>query len=78
MSGTTYSLKGISLPEVNTGIAVGARGAILRTTDGGSTWNTETSGTLNTLNGVSFTEANTGTVVGGWGTILRRTKEGQD
>jgi photosystem II stability/assembly factor-like uncharacterized protein len=59
-----------------TGTAVGADGTILRTTDGGSTWITQTSGTTNYLIGVSFTDAMTGTAVGADGTILRTTTGG--
>ncbi len=39
-------------------------GTILRTTNGGTTWTSQTSGTTNHLYGVSFTDANTGTAVG--------------
>ena len=51
-------------------------GTILRTTNGGTTWTSQSSGTTNYLNGVSFTDANTGTVVGDNGTILRTTNGG--
>ena len=51
-------------------------GTILRTTNGGTTWTSQTSGTTNELWGVSFTDANTGTAVGSEGTILRTTNGG--
>ena len=51
-------------------------GTILRTTNGGTTWTSQTSGTTNYLYGVSFTDANTGTAVGDYGTILRTTNGG--
>ena len=69
-------LSGVSFTDANTGTAVGGNGAILRTTDGGITWVSQTSGTTENLNGVSFTDANTGTVVGSGGAILRTTDGG--
>src|SRR5205085_7559455 len=51
-------------------------GVILRTTDGGSTWISQSNGASIPLVGVSFTDANTGTVVGGAGVILRTTDGG--
>ena len=59
-----------------TGTVVGTEGTIFRTTDGGTTWVTQTSGTTNDLHGVSFTDGNNGTVVGDDGTILRTTNGG--
>jgi hypothetical protein len=55
---------------------VGYGGAILRTTDGGTTWVSQISGTTNWLYSVSFTDANTGTAVGDGGAILRTTDGG--
>ena len=46
------------------GTAVGYNGTILRTTDGGETWNSQASGTTVALNGVSFTDENNGAIVG--------------
>jgi photosystem II stability/assembly factor-like uncharacterized protein len=51
-------------------------GTILRTTDGGALWTSQSSGTTNSLYGVSFTDANTGTAVGDLGTILHTTNGG--
>src|SRR5436309_15630270 len=51
---------------------------ISRTTDGGSTWTSQTNGASSPLVGVSFTDANTGTVVGGAGIILRTTDGGNN
>ena len=55
---------------------MGENGTILRTTDGGTTWNSQTSGTTVRLEGVSFTDSNNGTAVGDNGTILRTTDGG--
>jgi len=51
-------------------------GIILRTTNGGTTWTSQTSGTINSLYGVSFTDSDNGTAVGDDGTILRTTDGG--
>jgi photosystem II stability/assembly factor-like uncharacterized protein len=50
---------------------VGQAGIILRTTDGGLSWNPQTSNTTVTLYEVEFVDVLTGTVVGQDGTILR-------
>jgi hypothetical protein len=49
---------------VNTGTAVGSGGTILRTTNGGTTWNLQLSGTYFDLAGVSNIDTNNGFVVG--------------
>ena len=71
-----FNLFGVSFPDVNTGTAVGDSGTILRTTDGGANWVSQTSGTIQRLKGVSFSDANTGTAVGDNGIILRTTDGG--
>ena len=71
-SGTTGSLNGVYFTSTNTGIIVGTNG-ILRTTDGGTSWN---SVSTNSLNAVSFSDANIGTAVGSNNTILRTTDGG--
>jgi photosystem II stability/assembly factor-like uncharacterized protein len=58
------------------GTAVGEFGTIIKTTNGGETWVSESSGTTNNLHNVFFTDANNGTVVGSEGTILRTTDGG--
>ena len=70
------TLRAVHFVNATTGTAVGDLGTILRTTDGGSSWVSQTSGTTRALGGVSFTDATTGTVVGGLGTILRTTTGG--
>jgi photosystem II stability/assembly factor-like uncharacterized protein len=51
-------------------------GAILRTTNGGTTWDMQTSGITQNLQDVYFSDVNTGTIVGWYGTILRTTNGG--
>jgi photosystem II stability/assembly factor-like uncharacterized protein len=65
--GTMYS---VDFVNTNNGWAVGTQGGVLRTTDGGHTWQTQTTPTHQNLIGVDFVDVNTGWVVGGNGTIL--------
>lgn len=64
-------LSGVFFSDAATGTVVGGRGAILRTTDGGNSWLSQSSGTSNFLLGVAFLDAHTGIAVGYGGTILR-------
>lgn len=58
------------------GWAVGSRGTIMRTTDGGRTWTKQASGTAKSLTSVSFTSARAGFVTGGDGLILHTSDGG--
>ena len=69
-------MNGVSFTEANNGTAVGTFGIILRTTNRGINWISQTSGTSNTLNSVCFTDVNNGMTVGITGTILRTTNGG--
>jgi hypothetical protein len=69
-------LNGVCFTDINNGTAVGNKGTILRTSDGGQNWISQSSGTTKYLCGVSFTDANNGTAVGENGTILRTTDGG--
>lgn len=62
--------------DINTGIVAGGAGAIVRTTDGGATWNIQQSSTVNWLYAMSFPDANNGTAVGENGTIIHTTNGG--
>ena len=55
---------------------MGLGGRILVTTDGGTTWNAQTSGSSTELNGVCFTDATHGWAVGAGGAILATTNGG--
>ena len=46
-----------------TAIAVGAIGTVIKTTDGGTSWNSQTSGTTVLLESVHFTDNNTGSEI---------------
>ena len=74
--GYTYpDLKGVWFAHASHGWAVGVPfgSLMLRTTDGGATWNLQTTGCSQTLDGVVFTDADHGWAVGWRGTILRFT-----
>jgi photosystem II stability/assembly factor-like uncharacterized protein len=75
-SGTTSYLLGVSFADANTGTAVGVSGAILHTTNEGTSWTSQVSGTSNNLYGICFPDVNTGTAVGAGGTIVRTTDGG--
>ena len=69
-------LHGVSFTSASEGAVVGNSGTILRTTDGGSHWNSQRSGTTAHLWDVSFSDANSGTAVGEGGTIVKTTDGG--
>jgi photosystem II stability/assembly factor-like uncharacterized protein len=66
----------LDFPTTTTGYAVGIAGGIIKTTDGGSTWSTQTAVTSVWLRGVDFIDANTGYAVGDGGVILKTTDGG--
>ena len=54
------NLSDIYVFDENKAIAVGAIGTVIKTTDGGTSWNSQTSGTTVLLESVHFTDNNTG------------------
>jgi len=77
-SGTTTELNGVFFqPDGRTGLAVGAGGTIVRTTDAGGTWSRVPSGTSFNLNGVWLTTSSEGWAVGNGGTVLHTVDGGQ-
>ena len=69
-------LLSVSLIDSVHAYAVGQAGAVLKTTDGGMSWNETITDTLQTLFGVAFTDTMNGTVVGDHGLILQTTDGG--
>jgi photosystem II stability/assembly factor-like uncharacterized protein len=67
-------LRSVIFTNAKTGTAVGARGTILRTTDGSVTWMEQSMAA--TLMVVSFAKVNEGIVVGDGGTILHTSDAG--
>jgi photosystem II stability/assembly factor-like uncharacterized protein len=53
------------MTDADAGTVVGDSGTILHTTNGGTTWTTQSSGTMNWLTAVFFSDIRTGTAVGG-------------
>lgn len=64
-SGTAVDFRGVAVTEDNISIAVGERGVILRSEDGGEEWSQPFSRTENTLFDVMFMNSDTGAVAGG-------------
>ena len=60
----------VRFTDPNSGWAVGARGLILRTTDGGANWSIQESSVRQALFGIAALDARTAIIVGGGGTIL--------
>ena len=60
------------------GIAVGEKGAIIKTSDGGLNWIEQESGALNNLNDIKLFDSNTGWIVGDSGIILTTSNGGND
>ena len=63
-------LNAIDMVDNSRGWAVGANGSILKTEDGGATWNLQASGTTASLYAVNFLDLDHGWVVGASGTVL--------
>jgi photosystem II stability/assembly factor-like uncharacterized protein len=76
ISGTIYYLHGVACPSPSTCVAVGVKGTIVRSTDGGRTWRSQPSGTTTVLFGVACPSPSTCVAVGG-DTILRSTDGGR-
>ena len=69
-------LRSVDFVDSNTGIAIGALGTILKTTNGGNNWIVKNSDVTNQLNSISFFNLTNGIVVGNVGTILKTTNSG--
>src|ERR1700736_5460425 len=64
-------LSGVATPDSRTVVALGDRGAVVTTTDGGSTWSHLQIPEIYSLQAVSFMDSNTGLAVGYGGAIFR-------
>lgn len=77
---TTINVPGyhsmLTFVNENYGWVCGQSGSILRTSDGGLTWETQNSGTIFHLNDIKFYDQNTGFVTGFGKTLLRTTNGG--
>ena len=54
VSGTTQNLTSIFFTDINNGFIIGNAGTLLKTTDGGTTWNPQSLGTTANLKTISF------------------------
>ena len=78
VSGTASELNAVFVQaDGRNGVAVGAGGTIVRTTDAGATWSRPPSGTAFNLNGVWFSTTTEGWAVGNSGTVLHTSDGGQ-
>jgi len=73
-----WTLRAVSLAGPQTATTAGEAGTILRTADGGATWEEQESGTWRTLLGVSFAGPEAGTAVGEDGMVLTTANGGAD
>ncbi len=71
-------LEGIQMLNSMIGYAVGLDGVILKTTDGGVTWDQQISNSTESLQALFFTDAKTGYAVGSAGTLLKTTDGGDN
>ncbi len=72
----TWAFNSVYFPDANTGYAVGGKGTIIKTSDGGNSWDSLLSGTKYNLNSVYFINSDTGYAVGDNGTILKTSNGG--
>ena len=77
LSATTDQLNGVALANARNGWAVGDNGVILATTDGGTSWQAQTSGTTDNLDGVAFANTRDGWAVDDSGCALATTDGGR-
>jgi hypothetical protein len=71
------SWNSIYFTDANTGWMCGSGGKIVKTTDGGSSWNVNPTGTGNQLHGIKFMNSLTGYAAGEMNTILKTTNGGE-
>lgn len=74
--GTINQFFSIAFADKNNGMAVGYNGAILATTNGGTTWTSQESGTTKTLYEVRMSSLTEAVVAGDGGIVLRTTNGG--
>lgn len=77
-SGVTQSFRDISFPSSSIGYVSGTSGRVIKTTDGGNSWNTLNTGTTAALVNTQFINDNLGFISGGGtgGKIIYKTTDG--
>ncbi|MFH0893679.1 MAG: YCF48-related protein [Bacteroidota bacterium] len=73
VAGFGGSIYGLDFVDADNGYMVGGSGKILHTSNGNSSWSTQSSGTTNDLHSVCFVNTDLGFAVGNNGTILKYT-----
>lgn len=73
-----HYLNSLSFPSHDTGFAVGQQGKIIKTIDGGLSWQQQSSGCSNILYSVKFLNNNSGIAVGDSGVILQTVDGGNN
>ncbi len=76
-SGSNEALYGVDFFDENIGIVVGDNGIILKTTDGGNTWEQKDAGVTVSLNSVSFIDKDNIIIVGNSALILKSEDGGE-
>ena len=74
---TPTDLNSVVFPTFSLGIAVGNDGVILKSTDGGATWQTRPSGTKEHLSSIKMVSSSIGWAVGYSGTIVKTMDGGE-
>ena len=75
-SGSSAELRGVYFTNPQTGYIAGSDGTLLKTIDGGTTWNVLTPGITDTLRSVFFVDDTTGYASGANGRIIKTTDAG--
>ena len=71
---TPIPLHAVRFVNQNEGWAGGLEGKMIHTTDGGTTWNQQTTGTTARFAGIDFVDSENGWAVGISGTILHTSR----
>lgn len=71
----SYSFNGLHVTSTGIGFAVGEKGVLLKTANGGSTWTAVSLGTTANMYAVEFVDSKTGYVLGASSTAFK-TKDG--
>ncbi|MBK9096800.1 MAG: T9SS type A sorting domain-containing protein [bacterium] len=75
-SGATVNLNSVYFVDENNGFVVGESGTVLKTTNGGMSWNSTTTSPAENLNAVHFFNVNEGVIAASGGVIFRTTNGG--
>jgi photosystem II stability/assembly factor-like uncharacterized protein len=76
VSGTNQNLTSIFFTDINNGFIVGNAGTLLKTTDGGTTWDLQSLGTTVNLKTISFLDSQNGYIFGPGKTFYKTTDAG--